>query len=315
MAVAADIQAFLQQLITDNIPDLSLQTVAEARARSDYFLKIAAKPDTTGIHIENIDIPSDATKIAIRIYRPQQTMHQASVIWLHGGGFVLGSLDQAEAICIQLVKTLNVQVFSIDYRLAPEHRFPAATHDCFAATDWLHQNAESMFINHEHLFIAGTSAGANLATVVTLMRRDQKKAPLTGQILFYPVTDNNPHRESYKKYGDNLYLTMSGMRWFWEKYVDEANTARHSPYAFPFKAQSLNHLSPAFIITAEYDLLIDEGFAYAERLRQYDVPVEYRCAPGMIHAFTEFAAVIPSANKMFNQYLMEIKDWMAATTK
>ncbi len=144
------------------------------------------------------------------------------------------------------------------------------------------------------------------------MRHDQQKAALTGQILFYPVTDNNPHRESYKKYAENLYLTITGMNWFWEKYVDEANTAQHSPYAFPLKARKMSNLSPAFIITAEYDLLVDEGFAYAERLRKFEVPVEYRCAPGMIHAFTEFAAVIPSAGEMFRQYLMEIKNWMAA---
>lgn len=312
MPVAVDIQAFLQQLQDDNIPDIADQTVAEARARSEYFLQLAPTPDSSGIAITNHDVTSQQATFQVRQYCPQDKQHRASIIWFHGGGFVLGSLKQSEALCLQLAKRLNVQIFSVDYRLAPEYPFPAATEDAYAATLWLLQQAESLSINPQQIYTAGTSAGANLATVVTLKMRDQQQRAIAGQLLLYPVTDNNPGRDSYQKYGKDHYLTIDGMAWFLEKYMDDAQTVMHSPYAFPLKADSLKDLPPAFIVTAEYDLLIDEGKDYAQRLQQEGVAVEYRCAEGMIHGFSEFSGVIPSASETLASLLNEIDEWMTS---
>jgi acetyl esterase len=235
--------------------------------------------------VTNRTIPGPAGDIPIRIYATQGQGPFPLVIFFHGGGFVVGDLDTADEICRTLCWGAGCSVLSVDYRLAPEHKFPAAPDDCLAATRWAAAHAAEFNADPARLVVAGDSAGGTLAAVTALRVRDEGGPALCGQLLIYPVTDyHTPPTPSYLANAHGYLLTREMMIWFWAHYLNHASEAGH-PHAAPLAAPDLRGLPPALVITAECDPLRDEGERYAERLQQAGVPTVHARYAGMIHGF------------------------------
>lgn len=221
------------------------------------------------------------------------------VIYYHGGGWVLGTLDGSDAPVRSLAVASGCDVVSVDYRLAPEHVFPAAADDAYDALVWA--ASASGLAAGRPVVVSGDSAGGNLATVSALRARDFGGPPIALQVLVCPVVDCDLDRRSYREYdGDELILNRRDMVWFWNHYAPDP-AARVNPYASPLRASSLAGLPPAYVVTAEHDPLRDEGFAYADRLRAARVPVEHRHFGSQIHAFFSFTGVLDDADKAVSE--------------
>lgn len=228
--------------------------------------------------------------LPLRLYAPADaTAKLPLLMFFHGGGFVFGSVDgYYDHVCRVLCARARCRVISVAYRLAPEHKFPAATDDCFAALQWAVQNAADLGIDTAKVFVAGGSAGANLAAVTALRARDSAGPALCGQVLFYPLTAHHtPASASSSAFAEGYYLTRADVIWFLQQYLRDQADARN-PYALPSQAQSLTALPPALVITAEFDPLRDEGEAYAQRMRSDGVAVTLTRYDGMIHGFLAF---------------------------
>lgn len=230
-------------------------------------------------------IPGPAGELPIRIYTPEGPGPFPALVYFHGGGFVVGSLASGDPTCLALCHGASCVVVSVEYRLAPEHKFPAATDDCLAATRWLAAHAAELNADPVRLAVAGESSGGNLAAVTALRLRDEGGPALRGQLLIYPVADyHTPPTPSYIANADGYLLTRAMMVWFWGHYLSDAGEANH-PHAAPLRAPDLSGLPAALVITAEFDPLRDEGERYAERLQQAGVPTQLARYDGMIHGF------------------------------
>ena len=253
---------------------------------------IPAGPDMESVR--DIVIPSQAGGMPARLYSPSASA-SGLVVYFHGGGWVVGTLDGWDASVRNLAAASGCDVVSVDYRLAPEHVFPAAADDAYDALVWA-ASAEGLAAGRP-VVVAGDSAGGNLAAVSALRARDFGGPPIALQVLVFPVVDCDLDRRSYHEYDrDELILNRRDMVWFWDHYAPDPAT-RANPYASPLRASSLSGLPPAYVVTAEHDPLRDEGFAYADRLRAARVPVEHRHYGSQIHAFFTFTGVLDDADK------------------
>ncbi len=269
-------------------PPLGTVSAVDARLAQAARPLPPAAPVAT---VEDRPIPGPAGEIPVRIYTPAGSAPFPVLVWFHGGGWVLGTLDGSDHVARELANAANCVVVSVDYRLAPEHSFPAAPDDCEAAYAWVLANAARLGGDPARVAVGGDSAGANLAAVVSLRARKQGTRPPVFQLLVYPVTDHNFARPSYLANGDGYMLTTLAMRWFWDAYVPVVEQRTH-PDASPLHAADLSGLPPALVITAEFDPLCDEGEAYAELLRQAGVQVTLTRYDGMIHGFfVQFPAI------------------------
>ena len=271
-------------------PPLWEQTPEEARAVvTANAALIGAGPVVASVR--DIVIPGQAGGIPARVYSPAAGA-PGVVVYYHGGGWVLGSVDEWDASVRALTVASGCDVVSVGYRLAPEHVFPAAVDDAYDALVWV----AGSLADGRPLVVAGDSAGGNLATVCALRARDTGGPSLALQVLVYPVTDHDLDRKSYHQYdGTELILNRRDMTWFWEHYAPDP-AARANPYASPLRATDLSGLPPAYIVTAEHDPLRDEVFAYADRLRAAGVPVEHRHYGEQIHAFFTFVNLLDDAD-------------------
>jgi acetyl esterase len=243
--------------------------------------------------VRDIVIPSQAGGMPARVYSPSSSA-PGLVVYFHGGGWVVGTLDGWDASVRNLAAASGCDVVSVDYRLAPEHVFPAAADDAYDALVWA-ASAGGLAAGRP-VVVAGDSAGGNLAAVSALRARDFGGPPIALQVLVYPVVDCDLDRRSYHEYdGDEMILNRRDMVWFWDHYAPDPAT-RANPYASPLRASSLSGLPPAYLVTAEHDPLRDEGFAYADRLRAARVPVEHRHYGSQIHAFFTFTGVLDDAD-------------------
>jgi len=244
-------------------------------------------------HIENRSIPGLAGEIPIRIYRPAADAPLPAVVFFHGGGWVVGDLDTHDAVCRVLSNAARCVVVSVDYRLAPEHRFPAGPDDCYAAAAWTADNAAAIGADPSRLAVAGTSAGGTLAAVVAMMARDRRGPRLACQVLWYPVTDAAMDTPSQRNFatGNYYFLSRADMEWFWSHYLS-AESDRANPYCCPGVAKDLSGLPAALIVTAEYDPLRDEAEEYAARLKRAGVAVKCTRYAGVTHGFTGMAPIL-----------------------
>jgi acetyl esterase len=257
---------------------------------------IPAGPDMESVR--DIVIPSKAGGMPARVYSPSSSA-PGVVIYYHGGGWVVGTLDGWDASVRNLAAASGCDVVSVDYRLAPEHVFPAAADDAYDALVWA--ASDGGLAGGRPVVVAGDSAGGNLAAVSALRARDVGGPAIALQLLVYPVVDCDLDRRSYHQYdGDELILNRRDMHWFWDHYAADP-AARVNPYASPLRAPSLAGLPPAYLVTAEHDPLRDEGFAYADRLRAERVPVEHRHYGSQIHAFFTFTGVLDDADKAVSE--------------
>jgi acetyl esterase len=281
-------------------------TLTPATLRAGYRALAAARRGPDVGLVEDLCAPGPAGAIPVRLYRPEATGPLPLLVHFHGGGFVVCDLDTHDASCRELARSAGCAVLSVDYRLAPEARFPAAPEDCFAATLWAAANAARLGADPARIAVGGDSAGGNLAAVVTAMARDRGGPRLVHQLLVYPVTDLvgfEARHASYRENAEGYFLSAAMMRWFAGHYLERSEDAS-SPLASPLLAPDLSDLAPASVITAEYDPLRDEGELYAQRLREAGVSVEQRRYEGMIHGFFAMTELLDRAR--------EAADWAGA---
>ena len=242
--------------------------------------------------MENRNLRTPVGELPVRIYHPRWAGDMPVLAYFHGGGFVLGSLDTHDSLARSLAVAADCLVVSVDYRLAPEHRFPAAVDDCLAAVRWIGVHAAEIGADPTRIAVGGDSAGGNLATVVALRLRDEGGPALAGQLLVYPMTWlRAPVEGSMVVNGEGYFLTASGVAWFENMYLAEPGQASH-PHASPLLAKDLGGLPPALVITAEFDPLLDQGEAYARRMSEGGVAVTHTHYPGAIHGFFGMPASI-----------------------
>jgi acetyl esterase len=285
MSLDPQVRDFLERLEAANLPPIQEQTVAEARAQMDLSTHFLG-PLPKVAKVEDRTIPGPGGALRARIITPDGagTGPRPILVYFHGGGWVLGSIETHEAIGRAVANASGVTVVSIDYRRAPEHRFPAAAEDAYASTVWVAAHAGEIGGDAGRIAVGGDSAGGNLAAVACLMARDRGGPHIAFQILLYPIADYNLHNSSYRHCAEGYFLTRAEMAWYWDHYVEKLDDRWH-PHASPCRANDLRGLPSALVITAEYDVLRDEGEAYASQLQSADVPVKLKRYDGMIHGF------------------------------
>jgi acetyl esterase len=307
MSIHPVIQAMLDRAA--NLPPL--QTVPIAKIRDSDLARYAPVPRPAVGHVEDRTFPGPRGPVAIRTYHPADAGKGALpvIVFFHGSGFVICSIDTHDGLCRQLCNRSGMIVVSVDYALAPEQKFPAAPDDCLAATRWVAENAPAFGGDPARMVVAGDSAGGNLAAVTALRLRDGGGPSLRAQLLMYPVTDHySAGTDSYRSRGTGYGLTAAAMEWFWDHYLSDPEQGAN-PYASPNRAASLSGLPPAYVITAEYDLLRDEGTAFARRLQSAGTPAILVNYPDANHGFMSWVGLIDTSDHA----LQAACDWLKAT--
>ncbi len=297
MPLDAKVRAFLDQMA--GMPELHTLPVAEARQGLEAMAAMQGDAEPIAA-FEDRRVPGPAGDIPVRVYTPAGARPLPVLVYFHGGGWVVGSLTTHDGVCRALANRVPAIVVSVDYRLAPEHPFPAAAEDAYAATAWTAANAATIGGDADRIGVGGDSAGGNLAAVTALMARDRGGPRLVHQLLVYPVTDARFDTPSYVANADGYFLTRDMMRWFWNHYAARA-ADRENAYAAPFRAKDLAGLPPATVLTAEFDPLRDEGEAYARRLREAGVPVDLTRYDGIVHGFFGMAALFDQAEAAIDE--------------
>ena len=247
--------------------------------------------------------------IPLRVYRPAGVATGTALpvlVYFHGGGWVIGDLDTHDVQCRQLTAEAGVTVVAVDYRLAPEHKFPAAVDDAWAATRWVAAHGSDFGVDGRRIAVAGDSAGGNLAAVVSLLAREAGAPAIRLQVLVYPVTDVAAETKSYRDFADGYLLTRESMRWFKNHYLKSASEAEDWRVS-PLRAMSLAGLPPALVVTAGFDPLRDEGAAYAARLTDAGGRVDYVCYGGMIHGFMPMGRLIETGNRAISHVAASLR--------
>lgn len=294
MPLDPTVEAMLKQMADAGGP--SMTEMEPAAAREMYRAMGAAKTRADVHEVSDREIAD----VPVRIYRPAATTGLPALVFFHGGGWVIGDLETHDGDCRTLANAAGCVVIAIDYRLAPEHRYPAALDDCYAVATAVAEMSEELGIDPERIAVGGDSAGGNLAASVALKARDGSGPSFVHQLLIYPVTDAHFETDSYRDNAEGYMLTRQGMEWFFDHYVPDAS-ARQDPLVAPLRASHHGGLPPATIITAEYDPLRDEGEALGARLEAAGVPVVTRRYDGMIHGFFGMTDLLEGA-RAANQF-------------
>jgi acetyl esterase len=279
------IQRVLQVMAEANLRPIEAMTPVEAREQMELTAQARQAEPLPVARVEERLISGPADDIRLRLYWPKRPAPLPAIVYYHGGGHVIGSLDTHDLVARNLCAGAAALVASVDYRMGPEYKFPAAVEDSFAALKWVDANAKELDADPDRIGVHGDSAGANLAAVVALMARDAGGPRLRLQSLVYPVADYGLVGDSYDKYAQGFgLLTRESMVWFRNHYLRSSKDAEDWR-ASPINAPSLGDVAPAIVITAECDVLHDDGERYAQALHRAGVPVEYKEYPGMIHGF------------------------------
>ena len=306
MPLHPKVQALLTAQRLSGAPPMHALTPEQARA--DMRAQVPAVSGTLAAvaRVDDRTVPGAAATLPVRIYTPQGTGPFPGIVYFHGGGFVIGDLETHDPLCRQIAARTGAVVCAVHYRLAPEHPFPAAADDAVAAARWFMAHADDAGVDRDRLFVMGDSAGGTLATVTALAVRDQLGPHLRGQILVYPITDHvDAGAASYTEFADGYGLTRDGMRWFLRHYAADPHDAT-DPRVCPVRMPTLRGLPPAFVVTAEYDVLRDEGERYAERLREDGVDVTFERAAGLHHGFIRLFGILEEPA----QWIDRIAAWM-----
>ncbi|MEO8060824.1 MAG: alpha/beta hydrolase [Burkholderiales bacterium] len=273
-------------------PPFHSLTVAEARAAYQSAAEVLEPPRAPLARVQNICIPAtDATPLAARLYAASNDALPV-LLYLHGGGFTIGNLETHDSLCRQIALRSGAAVVALDYRLAPEHRFPVAVDDAWAAMHWLARHATTLGLDGSRIAVGGDSAGGTLAAVCAIHARDTG-LKLRAQVLITPGTTAFADTPSHRRFGKGYLLETAGIEWFFAHYIARA---QRSDWRFaPLEAESLDGLAPACLVLAECDPLVDEGVAYADRLRCAGVPVELELVRGVTHDFIKLGRVLAEA--------------------
>jgi acetyl esterase len=303
-------KALLDKLTAANLPNAPALTPKEARVQMEFGTMMLGRAPAVG-RIEDRTIPGPAGLLRLRLYWPVGPVPIPGLVYFHGGGWVVGSLASHDHLCRSIASDAGVAVVSVDYRLAPEHPFPAAVDDADAATEWVSAHAASLGIDPGGLAVGGDSAGGNLAAVVARHARDRGGPAIAFQLLVYPIADADLNTPSYLEFADGYMLTRAAMSWYWDQYASNP-AQRVDPDASPLRAEDLSGLPPALVITAGYDPLRDEAEAYARRLADAGVTVRLSRYEGMIHGFLRRHALLDQGKAALAEVAEALKQALTA---
>jgi acetyl esterase len=294
MPLHPQVQAIHDRLERDQVPGLYTMTIAEAREADVKGATASAGAIEPVAQVRELSIPGPAGEIAARMYRPGNTGPLPVLVYFFGGGWSLGTLETSDAVCRMLTSTTGCACIAVSYRLAPEHKFPAAVDDCYAGTAWVAGHAEELGLDASRLAVGGDSSGGNLAAAVALLARDRGGPAIVHQLLVYPNTDYQADTGSMREMTDKYFFNPTSIAWYWGMYLRSAEDGA-SPLASPLRADDLSGLPSATVITAEYDPLRDEGELYAKRLEQAGVAAEIIRYDGMMHGFFTMVGILDTA--------------------
>jgi acetyl esterase len=296
MSLDAIVKGLLDQMATTPQPKLWELTPAQGREMYRGMATVLEPPAIAIGKIDNLAMPGPGGELKLRVYTPVgggATL--PALVFFHGGGWVIGDLETHDALCRTLANETGARVIAVDYRLAPEHKFPAAADDAYAAAKWVEANASTLGVDANRIAVAGDSAGGNLAAVVCLMAKQKGGPRIVHQLLIYPVTQWKADTGSMASFAEGYFLERKTMHWFFDQYASGADPSdwRLSPLA----ASDLSGLPRAYVVTAGFDPLRDEGRAYADKLNRAGVAAVYIDYPGMVHGFFNMSGVVPTARE------------------
>lgn len=310
MPLHPQIKGFLDMLRAANLPPYEQSTPAEARARMD-MIGMLESPAEPVAEVRDLTVAGPQGELPLRLYYPRSLKQgglQPALVYFHGGGWVIGSITSHDGLCRALANAAACIVISVGYRLAPEHKFPAAVIDCEAGFRYIATHAAELGIAPDRIAVGGDSAGGNLAAVVAVRARDSGGVQPIAQLLIYPATGHGIETASRARFAEGHLLTRGTMRWFADHYLRDANDA-YRPEASPRLVEDLSGLPSAYVLTAEYDPLCDEGEEYARLLHDAAVPVTLRRFGGMIHGFVQLTGIAPITRCAID----EVASWLRTT--
>jgi len=293
-----------------NLPPYEQSSPEDARARMDMIGMLESPAEPVSV-VRDFTIAGPQQELPLRLYSPTSLKHmdpQPALVYFHGGGWVIGSITSHDRLCRAIANAAACIVISVGYRLAPEHKFPAAVLDCEAGFRYVATHAAELGVDPNRIAVGGDSAGGNLAAVVAVRARDSGGVQPRAQLLIYPATGHGIETASRKRFAEGHLLTSGTMRWFADHYLRDTNDA-YRPEASPRLVEDLSGLPSAYVLTAEYDPLCDEGEEYAHLLHEAAVPVTLRRFGGMIHGFIQLTAVAPVTRTAID----EVSDWLRTT--
>jgi acetyl esterase len=293
MPLHPQVQTMRDRLERDKPPSLYTLGIEEARAQDIKSAVVTGSSEPVA-EVREFTIPGPAGPLDARIYRPADAGSLPALVYFFGGGWSLGTLDTSDAVCRMLTNAAHCASIAVSYRLAPEHKFPAAIEDCYAGTAWVAAHAADLGLDAARLAVGGDSSGGNLAAGVALAARDRGGPALRHQLLVYPNTDFQADTDSMRDVTDEYFFNPNSVAWYWGMYLGSEQDGAN-PLASPLRAADLSGLPPATVITAEFDPLRDEAELYAKRLDQAGVPTEVIRYDGMMHGFFTMVGVLDTA--------------------
>ncbi len=300
MRLDPQVEAMRATRVAASAPPLYTLTLAEARAADLASIRAAGGEPEPVAKVTDVQFSGAAGTLPARVYQPSGKAPFPALLYFFGGGWTLGSIDTADAVARRLANAAGCVVVVPGYRLAPEHRFPAAVHDCHAALRWLRTHADTLGIDPHRIAVGGDSAGGNLTAAVTLLTRDANEPTPRAQLLVYPNTLHRADTPSAHAYDQPWMFNRHSVDWYWDKYLPYPEAGTH-PLASPLRATDLTGLPPALVITAEHDPLRDEAERYADRLRHAAVPVTATRYDGMVHGFFCMAGELDAGRRAQEQ--------------
>ncbi len=310
MALDEATTALLNEMAQSGMKPLHEMTPAEARGLGGMLCEMYGPgPELPHVTDETV-ATADGSSFGVRVLVPDDAP-RAVIVYYHGGGWVIGALDEFDTLGRQLAQRTGAAVVLVDYRLAPEHRYPAAAEDAWTALHWTDERIERIAGRRVPLIVAGDSAGGNLSAIVAQRAKAEGGPEIAQQVLIYPVTDADLDNASYTDPANQLMLSRDSMVWFWDHYAPD-QVARRNVDASPLQADDLTGLPPAVVLTAEHDVLRDEGEAYAARLEAAGVPVRRRRFDGQMHGFLTMVNVLPGSAAGIDYVVEEIDRQLAA---
>jgi len=292
-------RAYLDHMASLGLPPLAEQGAVEARRLNSLRAASLAGEVEEVAHVEDRHLPGPGGSISFRLYSPAPDRTLPALLYIHGGGWVVGDLDTHDSVCRAIARRAECVVLALDYRLAPEDPFPAAVEDAWAGLSWLADHATDLGADAGRIAVGGDSSGGNLSAVLAQRSRDRGGLKLAAQVLIYPVTDCDFKTDSYRDAATGYGLTRESMLWYWNQYLPD-ESKRVSPDASPLRAPDLSELPPALVITCKLDPLASEGAAYAEALRSAGVRVEHIIESDMIHGYIRMGGVVSRARKSWD---------------
>ncbi|WP_458188290.1 alpha/beta hydrolase [Haladaptatus sp. NG-WS-4] len=297
-----ELAAVVEEIESMGIPEWHELSVESSRHVEDELFTTGGGPEMASVR--DLAFEGPESEIFVRVYRPPADGPLPTLVYYHGGGWVLGTLDSVENICRELAARAACLVVSVDYRLAPEHPFPAAIDDATAALEWVARN-DDVLGGDGRVAVGGTSAGGNLAACTALRAREEDGPEVTRQVLLYPITNRSLDTDSYRENADGPLLTRADMEWFWNHYL-RSSVDGYNPFASPLRSDDLSGVAPATVVTAGFDPLRDEGVAYAERLTDAGIAVEHHHYPSMAHGFLSLTDDVTAADEAMNEVAASI---------